>query len=295
VVPPLFWRFAGPDTSTTVAANVYVHTKPAGWDVGIVPLYFGGRDGASGYDVVPPLFWRFKDEAHETLVAGPYFRRDDAEGSVFGVAPFYFGGRSEKGSWDLVAPLFFRSSDAQGSHLAVLPLFDYRQTATSRLFVSPLAVHSVDEEHERTVVAGLYWRFSGPDADTRVVFPFWWDFVSKESKSRLSTAFPLYWRYEKPDEVTNVLLNVMWSSGMSSLGPSWSLHVFPFFDLASYHPGHFLWQVLAGVLGREVQGELERWRFGWIWTEPHKAAPPKPVAGEQAQRSSAPEASPVPG
>ncbi len=123
----------------------------------------------------------------------------------------------------------------------------------------------------------------GPDVDARVVAPFWWDFSYKDTNTRLSTVFPFYWRYEPPDETTHVLLNVVYSHGQSSLGPSWSLHVFPLLDLASYHPQHFLWQVFAGMVGHESLANSDRWRIGWVWTDPsqHGTSPtpatPKPV------------------
>ena len=84
----------------------------------------------------------------------------------------------------------------------------------------------------------------------------------------MTTVFPLYWRYEKPEETTHLLLNIMWSYGKTKLGPSWGFHFFPFVDLVSYHPDHFLWQVLLGALGRETQAHSARWRVGWVWTEP---------------------------
>ena len=154
------------------------------------------------------------------------------------------------------------------------PFFDYHSTADSKLFVSPVAVYSKDAEHERTVIAGLYWNMSGPDLEAHVVAPFWWDFKSKKKGTRITTVFPLYWRYEKPEEVTHLFLNIMYSYGNTALGPSWSFHLFPLFDLASYHPKHFLWQVFAGLLGHETQADSQRWRIGWNWTEPTKKEAP---------------------
>ena len=68
----------------------------------------------------------------------------------------------------------------------------------------------------------------------------------------------------------------MYSYGQTELGKSWSVHLFPFFDLVSYHPKHFLWQVLAGLVGRETQADSQRWRVGWVWTEPTKLATTPP-------------------
>ena len=55
---------------------------------------------------------------------------------------------------------------------------------------------------------------------------------------------------------------------LSALGKSWSFHLFPLFDLVSYHPKHFLWQVLGGLVGHESQADSERWRAGWVWMDP---------------------------
>jgi hypothetical protein len=220
--------------------------------------------------VVAPLYFDFREPGSSTQVFGPYFKHQDPTGWHAGLAPLFFSGQHGDSEYQLVPPLFLRQVQGDRKRITLLPLFDYLETKTEKQFLSPLFVYSGDSEYERTVALGLYWRFRGPDADTQVIFPFWWDFRSNEKNTRLSTFFPLYWRYEKPDETTHLLLNMMWSYGQSKLGPSWSFHFFPLLDLASYNPNHFLWQVLTGLVGGERQGELHRTRIVWVWTEPKR-------------------------
>lgn len=201
-------------------------------------------------------------------MAGPFYRFADEQGVAAGLVPLWFSSEHGESRWDVVTPLFYRRKAPDSTQLMLFPLFGYSATRNSSLLLSPLFVHSRSGELERTVVAGLFWRLKGPDTDTTVAFPFWWDVRSPKSGTRLSTVFPLYWRYEKPGEVTHAFVNLMYSYGMTPRGPSWSFHFFPFLDLASYNPQHFLWQIISGLLGHEIQDEQHRWRIAWIWTEP---------------------------
>ncbi len=278
------------DGEGTFALQTYYQARPDGFTLTSFPLVFAGAEGPSNYQVVAPLLWHFHDPDRDTVVAGPVFRHVDPEKTLFGVAPLYFGGRGKGWAWDFVPPLFYRHAGEHSQHLMVLPLFDYREDQDSRLFLSPIAVHSKDPQHERTVVGGLYWRMSGPDADAQVLFPLWWNVLNKGTGNRLTTVFPFYWRYQEASETTHVLINLMWSYGVGELGPKWSFHFFPLLDLASYHPGHFLWQILTGLIGREVQGDSARWRTFWVWNSPQKLTPeapppaqtPAPLGGPKA-------------
>ncbi|MHB8878596.1 MAG: hypothetical protein ACYC8T_33270, partial [Myxococcaceae bacterium] len=272
VVPPLLlYHSSDGADSTLFAINTYYSSHGDDYSLAALPLVFAGREGAKSHLVVAPLYWDFRDQGSRTFVAANFFQSEDATGWDAGFVPFWFGGRHGSKAYDLVPPLVFRQVDGDRTRLTVLPLFDYLESKTGKQFLSPLFVYSADQDHERTVALGLYWRFQGPDADAQVVFPFWWDFKNNAKQTRLTTVFPLYWRYEKPDETTHLLLNVMWSSGKTALGPSWSFHLFPFVDLASYNPEHFLWQVLAGMVGGEQQGNLHRSRIAWVWTEPRRS------------------------
>ena len=70
--------------------------------------------------------------------------------------------------------------------------------------------------------------------------------------------------------MTHLFLNIMYSYGQTALGKSWSFHLFPLVDLVSYHPKHFLWQIFAGLVGRETQGDSHAWKLGWTLLTPTK-------------------------
>ena len=276
VLPPLLtYHHTDGETSSTWALNTWYQSRPDGFTLASVPLLFLGREGKSHHAVVPPLFFRWGDGETTTTIAGPAYVRTGNRTSHFGFAPLYFGKRSDEGeAWDLIPPLlFYRSATKDTESITMLPFFKYASSPGSKLFVSPLAVYSKEPEHERTVLGGLYWNMTGPDLEARVVAPLWWDFKSKKKGTRLTTVFPLYWRYEKPEETTHLFLNLMVSTGETPLGRSWSFHLFPLIDLVSYHPKHFLWQVLAGLLAHETQAESERWKVGYIWLDPTTRAP----------------------
>jgi hypothetical protein len=320
VSPPLFWSLREPGRNTLVMPPLltYFRSTEERSDLGVMPFYFhgrsqdgdgydvippllsgyssrpngyslaalgllySGRDGDEHHTVVPPLVWHFGDAETETTVVGPAFYRSTPTQKTFGLAPLYFAGRGEK-SFDLVPPLFYRRADSGSEHLMLLPLFDYRRDDDGKLFLSPVAVYSKSALREATVVGGLYWHIDGPATDATVLAPVWWDFKSKKSGTRLSTVFPVYWRYETPEERTHVFLNVVFSEGHTDRGRSWAFHLFPLFDVASYHPEHLLWQVFGGLVGHEAQSGSERWRVGWAWTQSPRPTPtvaPTPKAQE---------------
>ena len=65
-----------------------------------------------------------------------------------------------------------------------------------------------------------------------------------------------------------MLLNAAWTSSRGKRGDEWSFHLFPLIDLASGGDDSFQWQVLGGLLGRQREGSLHRWRLGYFWTDP---------------------------
>ena len=143
-----------------------------------------------------------------------------------------------------------------------------RGATRGRTLLSPVFAYWSEPDRSRTIVLGLWWDLQGPGGRARVGAPLWWDVQWTEDEHRVATFFPFYWRYERPEETTNLAVNGMWSSGHSEAGPSSSLHVFAFFDVASYNPGHALGQVFGGLVGHERQRTSGRWRFLWLWGDP---------------------------
>lgn len=114
-VPPLLYGHVGGetasgDTERTWFLQSYFARSDAGWDLGIAPLYFGGRetqvaDGLS-YDVVPPLlFALWGDEGERSLWAAQTFAHWNAEAWWLASVPFAFaGGNDVDGTHHLVIP-----------------------------------------------------------------------------------------------------------------------------------------------------------------------------------------------
>lgn len=157
VVPPLLYaHLGGPvagsdgDIERTWFLQSYLARSPSGWDLGVAPLYFGGRqtrasaDGDTGlsYDVVPPLlFARWGEHATEHLLfAQTYAAWNHTQWSVLSL-PFLIGGGDDTGAHHLVIPPLLLAIfgddasetivagpwldiDAPGGHdTALLPLF----------------------------------------------------------------------------------------------------------------------------------------------------------------------------
>ena len=271
LVPPLLlYRStdSATDSSTTFAINTLYTHHGRDYSLTSFPFVFAGREGDSRHLVIPLLF-DVKDADSRTTVIGNVYRSADATGWSAGVVPFWFGARHGDQAYDFVPPLFLHTRDGDHSRMTLPSRSSTSQTSPGeKTFLSLPFIYSTDPTHERTEVLGMYWHFTGPDSDDRVIFPFWWDFKDTEKHTRLTSVFPFYWQYEKPDETTHLLLNVMWSEGNDRRrAPRGHSHVFPLVDLVSYHPQHFLWQVLGGLVGSEREGDMRTAnRFGWVWT-----------------------------
>ena len=272
LIPPLLTYHGGDgETERTLVANTYIRLGPGGWSFAFAPLVFAGRDGDDAHTIVFPLVWRFADAKDSTTVVGPFYLASKTDSWNAGFAPLWFSGRDTDGTgYDVVAPLFWHFSGPGTDHLAVFPLFDYASDETHWRIVTPLLYHDEDKDSSSTIVLGLYWSL-GSETHARVLFPLFWDFTRPETKSELTTFFPVFWRYERDDETTCLCLNTAWSSATTARGSSWSFHVFPFVDLGSDGPEHFRWQVFCGMFGHERDGELQRSRIFYVWTDPGRS------------------------
>jgi hypothetical protein len=306
VVAPFFARWGDPAGRTTVVLSGFYRRGYDGYSLGLAPIFFHGR-GTDGrhHTHLAPLFWHWGTRDRETTVVLSGFYRRGRDGYDLGLAPLFFHGRSTDGRhythvvplvwrWGsrheagtvvfplgfgyrhrdryarAVTPIFYQWGDRRSRKSLLFPLAYLEREARGHLFLSPLVVSHVDavEHKQRLVVFPLLWRFASRDSQATVAFPLWWDFSSRRPASRLSILFPLGFRYDKRDETMTVFLNVATTRGKGRFAGAWSFHFVPLLELASFNPEHFKWQVLLGLLGRERQGRLARWRIAYFWTDP---------------------------
>ncbi len=275
-VPPLFWQWGGAKDSTTLFLPLGWHRSHVhGSSTGILPFYFAGDDGAEHYRaILPPLYMSWGDGATETTVSLLYFNRTRPDGYTRGVIPFYAESRKNDEYVRMITPLYWQWGELDADRGLLFPLAYWQREGPSSLFLSPLVVRSVDGDahKKRLVVFPFWWQFDSPDSSVNVGFPLWWDFKWKDAEAqdkRLSILAPLGFRYEKPDESTTLVLNTYYSRGKGKNSAAWSFHFFPLFSLDRYHADHFKWQALLGLVGREREDQLSRWKYLWFfWTDP---------------------------
>jgi hypothetical protein len=215
------------------------------------------------------MHWRSRTA--QTTVLLPGWLATRADGWDAGLLPLFVAGADRRAGSSYLAvlpPLFFRWGDARRQRTLLLPLVYDERGPEGSLFLSPLVVSSVDRAAglRRLVVFPLLWRFTGPDSATTVGFPLYWDFQAR--RSRVTVLLPFGFHRQAADEATTMILNVLVTRGQGAFAAAWSVHVFPLLELARYHPGHFKWQILLGLLGHERDGARRRFRFVYFWTDP---------------------------
>jgi hypothetical protein len=256
VLPPLaFVHASGDESETTVVGPAYYHAhkKDRGWSAGLLPVAFAGRtEEDTSYTIVPPLlFGRVaRADGSSTTLAGPVYVSATKDTTTAAVLPVAY---------------YKRTPDT--TRLTVFPLLHYSETPESTTVIGPLFYHDRDATSEHTV-APLYYSSRHADDATRVLFPFYWDFENTRDDSRLQLALPLYAHYRKGASETTLAGNMLWTSGRTAKGPSWSFHFFPLFDVESAYPEHLKWRVLYGLAGRERSGAWHRWQAFYVWTDP---------------------------
>lgn len=128
-VPPLLYGHVGGETASGATERTwflqsYFARSDAGWDLGVAPLYFGGRetqDDANGlsYDVVPPLlFALWGEDGERHLWAAQTAAYWNAQEWWLASIPFAFAGANDVGHHLVIPPLLFaRWGDAREQHL----------------------------------------------------------------------------------------------------------------------------------------------------------------------------------
>ncbi|HEY3356213.1 MAG TPA: hypothetical protein VGQ83_23375, partial [Polyangia bacterium] len=177
-VPPLVWHRADRASTTTLALNSYLKVhRGGGFDVGLWPLYFGGRHrGADYHDVVPPLlFARWGGRTSTRVWWATSYYESDPGGWSYSFFPLYFGGRRGGHHHQAVLPpLFARWGDGRDENTLVLNTVFSRDTKTRdwSLGVIPLAYATGTGSGDRfTLLSPLVLRFASRTRATTIVGP----------------------------------------------------------------------------------------------------------------------------
>lgn len=264
---PLFARRVDGRQRRMRILTVYDRRSPRRHDGGIAPLLFWGghRERQSRYFVLAPALLHYRSPSRRAFVLGPVYRFAHDDSRRVGVFPLYMGKRSTDQARHISPLLFWSFRRDERFHLTLPGLLThYARFEQGHDFISPLVFSHRHGGRRRLTVLPLWWQRDNPDRKVRVGFPVWWQVQRPDS--RVTVLAPFGFRVEDADERTTVALNAAYTRRKKSDG--WSFHLFPLLSLASYHPDHFKWQLLTGLVGRERDAEKQRWRAAWAWTRP---------------------------
>jgi hypothetical protein len=226
------------------------------FDVESEPPTKENPDGMHEYAALLGLF-DWKDSKDETLRRAVLYEsetsKDEESWHVF---PFVWHGKNEDKDWTHVWPLY--GEEHRGTFTkqwTLAPFFsvesDSANDAAGWDAFWPLFHydHAKDTTHVRALP--LVWHDFGPDAETTVLFPFWWDFVEKGSKFQM--LFPFYGRQTRGETFELTAYTPLWIDtrddkerstdlALSLVGwttsedaEKWSWHAFPLLWFAKDH------------------------------------------------------------
>jgi len=169
-------------------------------DLGVMPLYWRYREGASSADVYFPFYWRFRDPAFETDIVLQTYLNRSAHGFNFGFAPLFFFGRDDRKStrYQVVPPLFWNFQRAEKGFLLAGIYYDHRDRGDWDRGVPPLffAGRNRDKTY-LLVLPPVFWRFTDEVAyeTVSVVPPFF--FKTRETGWSVGMLPILYFAHDK--------------------------------------------------------------------------------------------------
>lgn len=253
------------------------------FDQALWPLWFSGQKGESFYNVVLPVAGAWGDAAQQTRFVLTAFETTKANGDYTrAILPFYYSHKRFKqgvlsSSFDMITPAYFAWGDRQAERRFFAPTLTYSSTVGDEDFlIAPFVYHLENQAETNTIVFPFYWHFRRAEAgveifDATVASGLWWDFQWPNEGKRLQIA-PGYVRFEEPDEELHIAGPISWTNGKGAQSQAWSFHVFPFFSMWSYHPGHFKWRALLFAAGYEVEerdgkAPKEQWMFFGLKTD----------------------------
>lgn len=239
IAVPVYWSFRDPENTTTVIPPVH-YREGSGFDFGITPLFYHGREKESHYTVIPPLLtlsWRNKLEAHtfsalfwrlrerqdinwglfpllwvkdspelEHVIAPPFFFRfvDHVEqDAVTVVPPFYHSISLKSVDWGL-APLFFHSHGKDSTSNTLLPLFHQHASKQRFRLLTPLGGYLKSKDSE-SMYALLYIQHRGT-TKLDAVAPLFWYWREPRMYASTVIAAPLFWHFQTPAEQSTLAI-----------------------------------------------------------------------------------------
>lgn len=160
-------------------------SSPTSRDLGVFPLYFGGRDEFSSYRLIPPLLHYHEDDQaldSELDIWGPIYSRRQETDHTFHVLPFYWSlwGKDER-------------------HTTLFPFFHYGWERNASLFINPLWMSATSEEGYETFATWGYARYRGR-TELDMYSPLLWLFRDEDAGVDQQLFFPFYYRRTSPRE-----------------------------------------------------------------------------------------------
>jgi hypothetical protein len=173
---PFLFRLESPDATTWISPLGYRRQAKDGWDMGIVPFYFGGSSPARSYALIPPLLtFYYHDPEQSTLVVGPYYQHASPTASYAGLPPLVLSARHPDGSHYLLLPplLTFHYGDADSENTIAGPFYLARGRESAHLGLVPLLFRGryVDGDHYTVIPPLLFVHAGSADSETTVVGP----------------------------------------------------------------------------------------------------------------------------
>ncbi len=132
VVFPLFWRFRGPESTTTSLLPIfYASSDKTSRTTAVFPLlYFSGHELEESYQVQIPFYWHFADQRSgtSTTVTPLYFRYNHPNGYAAGIWPvFFWGGGGQQRHFALFPLFWWFRDDARDSTTTVVGNYLHRR------------------------------------------------------------------------------------------------------------------------------------------------------------------------
>ena len=216
VVFPLFWRFTGGQSQSTVFFPlVWSFGGPKSNTTLVVPLFLHYRNEGSYFNALFPVWWS---------------GGDDATGRGFkALIPLFFWQRDSKaGTATLVTPLGGYTKDEHAGTFTgfILPLLTYwhHDPAGETKILTPLYMsHHSKTEHSTTRLALLFYQREDPDGSTTTLFPIFWHFRDAATGAT-ATVTPLGGHRSGPRDDTTVITLIWWRHYKPS---GWSAGLFP--------------------------------------------------------------------
>lgn len=230
VLPPLFMRWGGATTSTTVGFPFYYSSSPDGYHLGVMPLLFMGRHdmGERHYTFVPPLFWRWGSRAEDTTLVLPFgWHKRGVSSSSTGIIPFYFAGEDGPDHWRaILPPLYINWGDSATETTVALTYFNRTRPDGHTRGVLPFYVESRSDDRWFRMVTPLFYQWGDFDSSRALLFPLaYYERQGAESlflaplvvshrnddeQKRRLVVFPFWWQFKGPDSDVNVGFPLWW-------------------------------------------------------------------------------------